>query len=72
MVGGMAGRVLAWRGGERHMTDLAHVGQVLHETAHREHFGLPALLEWLRGPAGGRSAPSATGASTATPRPSRS
>ncbi|GAA4703546.1 exodeoxyribonuclease V subunit beta [Nocardioides conyzicola] len=48
MVGGMAGRVLAWRGGERHMTDLAHVGQVLHETAHREHFGLPALLEWLR------------------------
>ncbi|GAA4724012.1 exodeoxyribonuclease V subunit beta [Nocardioides endophyticus] len=48
MVGGMAGRVLAWRGGERHMTDLAHVGQVLHETAHREHFGLPALLDWLR------------------------
>ena len=48
MVAGMAARVLAWRGGERHMTDLAHVGQVLHETAHRDHFGLPALLEWLR------------------------
>ncbi|MCW2767754.1 MAG: recB [Nocardioides sp.] len=45
---GMGRRVLAWRGGERHMTDLAHVGQVLHETAHRERLGLPALLDWLR------------------------
>ncbi len=47
-VGGMANRVLAWRGGERNMTDLAHLTQLLHETAHRERFGLPALLEWLR------------------------
>jgi exodeoxyribonuclease V beta subunit len=47
-VAGMAERVLAWRGGERDMTDLAHLAQLLHETAHRERFGLPALLDWLR------------------------
>ena len=45
---GMGKRVLAWRDGARHMTDLAHLTQVLHETAHREHFGLPALRDWLR------------------------
>ncbi|NDL56515.1 UvrD-helicase domain-containing protein [Phytoactinopolyspora mesophila] len=45
---GLAQRVLAWRGGERDMTDLAHLAQLLHETAHRERFGLPALLAWLR------------------------
>jgi exodeoxyribonuclease V beta subunit len=47
-VNGMAERVLAWRGGERDMTDLAHLAELLHETAHREGFGLPALLDWLR------------------------
>ncbi|WP_027331819.1 exodeoxyribonuclease V subunit beta [Mycolicibacterium tusciae] len=45
---GMGTRVLSWRDGERHMTDLAHLTQVLHDTAHREHFGLPALRDWLR------------------------
>ncbi|GAA1587448.1 exodeoxyribonuclease V subunit beta [Kribbella sancticallisti] len=45
---GMAERVLSWRGGERDMTDLAHLTELLHETAHRERFGLPALLDWLR------------------------
>ncbi len=30
------------------MTDLAHLTQLLQETAHREHFGLPALRDWLR------------------------
>ncbi|WBQ08247.1 UvrD-helicase domain-containing protein [Kribbella sp. CA-293567] len=45
---GMTERVLAWRGGERDMTDLAHLAELLHETAHREGFGLPALLDWLR------------------------
>ncbi|WP_432936386.1 UvrD-helicase domain-containing protein [Kribbella sp. CA-253562] len=45
---GMADRVLAWRGGERDMTDLAHLAELLHDTAHREKFGLPALLDWLR------------------------
>lgn len=45
---GMGTRVLSWVDGERHMTDLAHLTQVLHETAHREHFSLPALRDWLR------------------------
>ncbi|MCW2690325.1 MAG: exodeoxyribonuclease beta subunit, partial [Mycobacterium sp.] len=45
---GMGRRVLGWQGGERHMTDLAHLTQLLHETAHREHFSLPALRDWLR------------------------
>ncbi|MCY7396821.1 MAG: UvrD-helicase domain-containing protein [Nocardioides sp.] len=48
MAAGMGPRVLAWRGGERDMTDLSHLAQVLHETAHREGYGLPALLDWLR------------------------
>lgn len=45
---GMGNRVLAWRGGERHMTDLAHVTQLLGDVAHREHYSLPALRDWLR------------------------
>jgi exodeoxyribonuclease V beta subunit len=45
---GMGDRLLSWRGGERLMTDLAHVTQLLQEAAHREHFGLPALRDWLR------------------------
>ncbi|OCB26133.1 exodeoxyribonuclease V subunit beta [Mycobacterium intracellulare] len=45
---GMRDRVLGWQGGERHMTDLAHVTQLLQEVAHREHYGLPALRDWLR------------------------
>ena len=45
---GMGKRVLSWVDGERHMTDLAHLTQALHEIAHREHFGLPALRDWLR------------------------
>ena len=40
--------MLSYAGGERHMTDLAHIAQLLHETAHREHYGLPALRDWLR------------------------
>ncbi|QBR92704.1 exodeoxyribonuclease V subunit beta [Nocardioides euryhalodurans] len=47
-VAGMGDRVLGWQGGERHLTDLAHLAQVLHETAHRERLGSPALLDWLR------------------------
>lgn len=47
-LGGMGRRVLSQRGGERHMTDLAHIGELLHETAHRERLGLPALRDWLR------------------------
>ncbi|ORB85512.1 exodeoxyribonuclease V subunit beta [Mycobacterium kansasii] len=48
-LGGMARRVLGQRGGERHMTDLAHIGQLLHEAAHRQRYGLGALRDWLRG-----------------------
>ena len=73
-VAGMAARVLAWRGGERHLTDVEHLTQLLHEVAHRDGLGLPALLQWLRDPAR-RSVPvrpSATGGSTATRRRSRS
>jgi exodeoxyribonuclease V beta subunit len=46
---GLGVRVLGRQGGERHLTDLTHVTQLLHETAQRERFGLPALLDWLRG-----------------------
>jgi exodeoxyribonuclease V beta subunit len=52
---GMADRVLSWQGGERLMTDLAHVTQLLQEAAHREHFSLPALRDWLRAQRGERS-----------------
>ncbi|RDH76960.1 exodeoxyribonuclease V subunit beta [Mycolicibacterium moriokaense] len=45
---GMSDRVLGWQGGERQMTDLAHMTQLLQEAAHREHFSLPALRDWLR------------------------
>ncbi|MGX9789793.1 exodeoxyribonuclease V subunit beta [Mycobacterium sp. MMS18-G62] len=45
---GMGDRVLSWQGGERHMTDLAHMTQMLQEAAHREHYNLPALRDWLR------------------------
>jgi exodeoxyribonuclease V beta subunit len=47
-VRGMADRTLAYRDGERYMTDMAHVTQLLQETAHREHLTLPALRDWLR------------------------
>jgi exodeoxyribonuclease V beta subunit len=45
---GMGDRVLSWQDGERQMTDLAHMTQLLQEVAHREHFSLPALRDWLR------------------------
>ncbi|MBS43581.1 MAG: exodeoxyribonuclease V subunit beta [Nocardioides sp.] len=45
---GVAERVLGWQGGERDLTDLEHVGQLLHEVAHRERLGVPALRDWLR------------------------
>jgi exodeoxyribonuclease V beta subunit len=45
---GMGRRVLAAQGGERHMTDLAHLTQMLHDIAHRQRYGLPALRDWLR------------------------
>ena len=54
---GMDERVLRRRGGERDMTDLAHVAQLLHEVAHRERFNLPALRDWLRRQREERSGP---------------
>ena len=45
---GMSDRVLSYRDGERYMTDMAHVSQLLQEAAHREHLTLPALRDWLR------------------------
>lgn len=54
-VAGLGGRVLGWHGGERQLTDLAHIGQLLHETAHRERMGLPAVLDWLRTQCSGAS-----------------
>jgi len=46
---GLPARVLAEVGGERRLTDLRHIGEVLHEVALTEHFGLVAMLTWLRG-----------------------
>ncbi len=45
---GMSNRILGQRGGERLLTDIRHLGQVLHDRAVRERLGLTALLEWLR------------------------
>jgi exodeoxyribonuclease V beta subunit len=45
---GMGDRVLSWVDGERHMTDLAHVTQLLQDVAHREQLSLPGLRDWLR------------------------
>ncbi len=45
---GMGRDVLSWAGGEREMTDMAHVTELLHETAQREHYSLGALRDWLR------------------------
>ncbi|MEZ0362614.1 exodeoxyribonuclease V subunit beta [Mycobacterium sp. pUA109] len=52
---GLGSRLLAERGGERTMTDLAHLAQLLHEAAHRDRLGLPALRDWLRRQRGTRS-----------------
>ena len=47
-LGGMTERNLRWRGGERHLTDLAHLTQLLQRAAHRQHLTLPGLRDWLR------------------------
>ncbi|MEQ6902100.1 UvrD-helicase domain-containing protein [Nocardioides sp. YIM 152588] len=46
--GGLPARLLATTGGERMLTDLRHIGEVLHEVAQTEHLGVVALLGWLR------------------------
>lgn len=45
---GLAQRVLAEEGGERLLTDLTHVGQLLHQAGQEEKLGVTGLLGWLR------------------------
>ena len=45
---GLPARVLAGHEGERQLTDLRHLGQLLHATASREQLGTTALTSWLR------------------------
>ena len=46
---GVAERTLALEGGERELTDLRHIGQLLHLEAGHGDTGVSALVEWLRG-----------------------
>ncbi|WGX97250.1 UvrD-helicase domain-containing protein [Nocardioides sp. L-11A] len=46
--GGLPARLLGQVGGERTLTDIRHIGEVLHEAALREQMGAVALLAWLR------------------------
>jgi exodeoxyribonuclease V beta subunit len=58
---GVAGRVLASFGGERHLTDLRHVGRLLHTAELEEDRGVSSLLAWLltaRAEAGSQPTPS--------------
>ncbi|MFT4265116.1 MAG: UvrD-helicase domain-containing protein [Nocardioides sp.] len=45
---GLTERVLGRVDGDRLLTDLRHLGQLLHETQTRERLGLTGLLEWFR------------------------
>ena len=45
---GLPGRMLAQVDGERRLTDLRHVGQLLHAQATSEQLGVTALTGWLR------------------------
>jgi exodeoxyribonuclease V beta subunit len=45
---GLTSRVLAQEEGERLLTDIRHLGQLLHEVALRDGLGLTALLGWFR------------------------
>ena len=70
---GLPERVLAMVDGERRMTDLRHVGELLHAAAMTEQMGATALTAWLRA-AGARgrrpttTTRSAAAGSRATPR----
>jgi exodeoxyribonuclease V beta subunit len=44
----MAGRVLGEETGERRVTDVRHIGQLLHAAASEEQLGPAALTAWLR------------------------
>lgn len=45
---GMVARMLAREQGERRLTDLRHIGQVLHAAATAERFGVASMVEWLQ------------------------
>ncbi|WP_129785279.1 UvrD-helicase domain-containing protein [Promicromonospora panici] len=45
---GLSSRVLAQAEGERLLTDVRHLGQLLHEVSVTESLGLTALLAWFR------------------------
>jgi exodeoxyribonuclease V beta subunit len=47
-VEGLPGRVLVGPDGERRLTDLRHIGQLLHAAASTEQLGTTALTGWLR------------------------
>ncbi|MCX6398388.1 MAG: UvrD-helicase domain-containing protein [Propionibacteriales bacterium] len=44
---GLSARVLAITGGERHLTDLRHLAEMLHAAATRERLGLSGLVAWF-------------------------
>jgi len=44
----MVARVLATEQGERLLTDLRHIGQVLHTAATEEKFGVASMVKWLQ------------------------
>ena len=44
----LAARVLAVSDGERRLTDLRHLAQLLHRAASAERLGVTALRGWLR------------------------
>ncbi|MDO5498389.1 MAG: UvrD-helicase domain-containing protein [Propionibacteriaceae bacterium] len=44
---GLAERLLARAGGDRELTDLRHLGELLHAAQSRERFGTTALIAWL-------------------------
>ncbi len=48
LIEGLPGRVLSAVDGERRLTDLRHVAQLLHATATTEQMGLTAMTGWLR------------------------
>ncbi len=48
LVEGLPERILSTAGGERDLTDLRHIGQLLHAAAVTEQLGTTALVAWLR------------------------
>ena len=60
---GLTARVLGQVGGERSLTDVEHVAELLHEAGREGQLGLVALVEWLRAQMA-EDAPTSTNART--------